>query len=331
MKKLVLLLLVALLALTSCANESANGTDAGSYKVGSYAYTEPAKLGEGDNGKTAQMNTTLATVVLDKDGKIVEVYIDVAQNTVALKDGTVTVPTETPTKKEKGDANGMKKASKIGKEWHEQIDALEKELVGKNLEEVKGIEVKDNLLTDEELLASVSVKVTGYLTAVTKAMENAVAVEGKVAKVGSTSVTKISDKATDNGGDVTFNTNFGHVALDADGKVLLAYVDVAQNKVSYDKEGNFAEHTPLESKKIIKENYGLVKASSIKKEWFEQAAALEEFFKGKTVEEITGIETDEAGVPTISELTSSVTVKINDYKEIVKRAAEDAIDVAQVK
>lgn len=321
MKKLVLLLLVALLALTSCSAAGGNKT----YKVGSYSVTPNGKI---DNEKgSAQINTTIATVVLDADGKIVNVNIDTAQNSVKAEGGKITVPAETPSKKVKKDAYGMKEKSAIGKEWYEQIEALEKALVGKTIDDVKGLEIKDELFTDEDLLASVSIKVTGYIDAVVKAMENAVEVKGDVAKVGAVNITKISDKPGDAGGQVTFNTNYGHVVLDKDGKVLQAFVDVAQNRVDYDKDGKFAEHTAKESKKVLKDEYGMKAKSGLGKEWFEQAQALEEFMVGKTVEEITGVETDDAGVPQIDDLKSSVTIKINDYKEIIQKAAENAIEI----
>lgn len=334
MKKLVLLLIVALLALTSC-NQNGGTTETegetatgGAYKVGSYSVTPDAGITEGDEEDRAQINTTIATVVLDADGKIVDVNIDTAQNAVTIKDGAVTVPTDTPTKKEKQDAYNMKGASPIGKEWFEQIEALENHLVGKNLDEVKGIELDENtVVTDEDLLASVTIKVAGYLEAVTKAMENAVDVEGAVAKVGTTSFTQIEDQASDEGGRVTFNTHYGHVALDADGKILNAFIDTAQNRVAYNADGEFEAHTGTDSKKVLKEEYNMKGASPIGKEWYEQAAALEEYVVGLTVDEVNAIETDDAGYLTQEDLVSSVTVNISNYQQIIERAAAAAVEV----
>lgn len=327
MKKLVLFLLVALMALTSCANNGANNS-AKSYKVGSYSVTPAATVGENRNGlQQAQVNTTIATVVLDADGKIVTVNIDTAQNAVVYENDAVVIPAETPTKKEKKDAYNMKGASGIGKEWYEQIEALETYLVGKTLDEVKGLELDaDGVVTDADLKASVTVDVDGYLEAVTKAMENAVEVKGEVAKVGATSFTVIQDQPADGGGRVTFNTNYGHVVLDADGKVLQSFVDVAQNRVNY-KDGAFEQNAVTESKKVLKEGYNMKGVSGIGKEWFEQAQALENYFVGKTIDEINGIATNDDSVPTVEDLTSSVTIKIKDYREIMTRAAAAAIEL----
>ena len=318
------------MALTSCSSTPTN--TAKTYKVGSFAVTEGKFTeGEGDAANKAQMNTTLATVVLDADGKIVEVNLDVAQNSAEVaKDGKATLPTETPTKKEKGDAYGMKKASPIGKEWYEQAQALEQYLVGKTLEEVKGFAVTDDgYVSDEDLKASVSVTVTGYLEAVTRAMEVAKEVTGEVAKVGQSSITHVEDRAAtaDEEGRLTFNTYFGHVVLDKDGKVLQAYIDTAQNRVNYGADGKFGEFTPLESKQIRGDEYGMKKASGIGKEWNEQATALAEYMVGKTAAEIEGIAVDADGVVTDADLKASVTVGVTDYIELIKKAIENAVEI----
>lgn len=332
MKKLVLLLIVALLALTSCS------TNVGAYcskkcSVGAYSVTTPISDRNKVNGEKVQMNTTLATVLM-ADGKIVNVDIDTAQTTVNIDAaGKVTLPAETPSKKEKKDAYGMKDASTIGKEWFEQIAALEENLVGKTLDEVKGFELTDEqTVADADLASSVSITVNTYLEAVAKAMENAKEVEGEIAKIGSAVNTGLQDKAPadDKDGTVTFNTNYGFVALDAEDKVVAAFVDVAQNRVNYNAKGEWADFTPLESKKVLKDDYGMKDASAangIGKEWYEQAEALENWMLGKTVAEITGVATDESGVPTDDALTSTVTVKINDYKAVIEKAAANAVEV----
>ncbi len=71
----------------------------------------------------------------------------------------------------------------------------------------------------------------------------------------------------------------------------------------------------IKSKKDLGPDYGMVKASVIGKEWFEQIEALENWMIGKTVAEITGLtvkEVDEnhKAVPDVPELTSSVTISV---------------------
>ncbi len=70
------------------------------------------------------------------------------------------------------------------------------------------------------------------------------------------------------------------------------------------------------------------KVSEIEKEWYEQAEALQEWMVGKTVDEITGLKVKERdenhkAVPDVPELTSTVTMTVEDYLEVVQRAFDN--------
>ena len=121
------------------------------------------------------------------------------------------------------------------------------------------------------------------------------------------------------------------VALDKDGKVVKSIVDVAQVKVNYDENGVVTSDKTAEikTKQELKEGYGMVKASSIGKEWFEQMAAFEEWMIGKTAAEITGLKVKERdashkAVPDVPELTSSVTITVDGYQSVVAEAIKNA-------
>ena len=136
MKKIVAALLLALMlvALTACG---AADTTIGSAMVVSMSGTN---AGEKD-GKT-QADVTSCTVELDGD-KIVSVQWDVVQckATVTAK-GEVTVAQSVISKKDLKEGYNMKPASPIGKEWYEQIAALEEYAVGKTVSEVCGMATK---------------------------------------------------------------------------------------------------------------------------------------------------------------------------------------------
>lgn len=71
---------------------------------------------------------------------------------------------ELKTKQELGEGYGMKKASAIGKEWNEQADAFAEFIKGKTADEVKGMKVSaDGLTEEEELKSSVTVHVTDFI------------------------------------------------------------------------------------------------------------------------------------------------------------------------
>ena len=78
-------------------------------------------------------------VVLNADGTIAQVKVDVAQNTISFEGE---VATETPTKYEKKEAYGMASASSLEKgEWFEQIAAYNAWCVDKTAAEIEGAEV----------------------------------------------------------------------------------------------------------------------------------------------------------------------------------------------
>ena len=73
----------------------------------------------------------------------------------------------------------MIKASSIGKEWFEQIADLEKWMVGKTIDEIKAMKVKEvddshpNVPDEPDLVSKVTVSVEGYIAAVEEAVKNA--------------------------------------------------------------------------------------------------------------------------------------------------------------
>ncbi len=90
----------------------------------------------------AQVDSTVAAVLVGEDGKIISCKLDVAQNKVAVAaDGSFENTAEFQSKQELKEKYNMKPASPIGKEWYEQANAFADYLVGKTAEEVRAIEV----------------------------------------------------------------------------------------------------------------------------------------------------------------------------------------------
>ena len=170
-------------------------------------------------------------------------------------------------------------------------------------------------------------------------VETPAADSSKIAKVGlgqNISIAKSRDAGVDaNGKEVLAqaqaDVTMAAVGFDAEGKVASVTIDVAQTKIAFDKDLKVTSDKTAEvkSKKDLGPDYGMVGASAIKKEWFEQMAAFEEWMIGKTVEEITGLKVKEANpthqnVPDVPELASTVTITVEGYLAVVKEAAEMA-------
>ena len=148
MKKLLALTVVMALALSASAcaadkdNNPTDTVESTGYKVGVGSYTttvDSASSVEDSDGK-AVVSTTYATVIFDANDIIRKVYIDEVESMVYF-DSTGNLNSErnngtVQTKRELGDAYGMKAASLIGKEWYQQINSLEEYLVGKNIRDI---------------------------------------------------------------------------------------------------------------------------------------------------------------------------------------------------
>ena len=345
MKKLLVLLVVGLLAVTSLTGCAAPKT----YKFGTGSYTTvsgkaavAASTGVDAADGQVQVTTVYAAVLLDDAGKVVYVDIDAAQNQGTFDaTGAVVKAEAAPTITEKGADYGMKSASAIGKEWFEQMAALEAYFVGKTLEEIKAIPVNETFNpTGDDLKASVSIKIDPYLAAVEKAVANAVEVKG-VAKVGVGSVASVSGRdavaaveATKDAaaveaapGRIETNVTFTGVAFDKDGKVLVALLDVAQNQGTFDATGAIVKAEAAPTKQEKGADYGMKGASAIGKEWNEQANALTAYFVGKTADEVAAIAVDAEGVVTVEDLKTSVSVGIDEYLASFAKAVANAVEV----
>lgn len=301
--------------------------------LGIITSTEKSKDKE-EEGAAAQVDTTMAAVGFDKDGKIVSVSIDVAQSKIAFdKDMQLTTNLEEKglTKKELKEEYNMKGVSEIGKEWYEQIASLEEWMIGKTVGEVKAMKVFERdenhkeVPDEEDLKSTVTITVESYIAAVEKAWENAIDVEnGFVLGLGQEiSYAKSKSQTEDKGAFAQVDNTISALVLDEEGKVAEVIIDTAQTKVSYDLEGKLvpAEGEP-KTKKELGDEYGMRGASEIEKEWFEQIAALEDWSIGKTPDEVAGMELAE-DVPTAEDLTSTVTIKVGGYLSAMKEASEN--------
>lgn len=283
-----------------------------------------------EGAATAQVDTVMVAAGFDADGKIVSVTIDTAQDKVGF-DAEMVLTSDTTvagkTKIELGEDYGMRAASGIKKEWFEQIAAFEAWMIGKTVEEVKGMKLVETVPDEEDLKATVTIKVEGYISALEKAFENAIEVEGaeKVGLGAGVSTAKSKSAEADKGAVAQVDTTVVATALKADGTVAGTVIDVAQTKVEFDADGVVTSDkaAAVKSKVELGEDYGMRAASGIKKEWFEQALDLAAWMNGKTADEVTGMEIAE-GIPAEEDLTSTVTIKVEGYLAAFEEAAANA-------
>ena len=318
---------------TPAQNNGGSGNAEGIVKLGlgQVVSIASSKSAEGDNGAMAQVDTIVAAVGFDQDGKVASVTIDNAQTRVNYdKDGTMTSDpaAELQTKVELGDAYKMKDNSSIKKEWYEQIAELEKWMLGKSVDEIKNMKTKEidsghpAVPDDPELTSLVTISVQDYIAVVAEAWEKAVDVES-ADKVGlgiNISIAKSKGADAENGPAAQVDTVMAATAITADGKTAGTIIDNAQTKVTFDKDGKLTSDPAAELKTKVElgDAYEMKGNSSINKEWYEQIAELEKWMTGKTIDEIKDMKTKETdsshpAVPDDPELTSLVTISVQDY------------------
>ena len=128
-----------------------------------------------EEGK-AQADITIVAVTVDEDGVINSCVIDAiqAKNTFSAAGEITTEATEFLSKNELGADYGMVAWGGAIAEWNEQAAAVADYVVGKTVEEVKGIALtEDGHAADADLASSATISIAGYIDGIVAAVNNA--------------------------------------------------------------------------------------------------------------------------------------------------------------
>ena len=283
--------------------------------------------GEKDGNTTTDVS--LVAVTVTEEGVIESCKIDAIQGKVTFgADGKLTSETgEVLTKKELGDDYGMRVASPIGKEWDEQVEAIEAYAVGKTVEELKTKAIDENgVVKDADLASGATIYMGSFIWAIEAAVNNA---EHLGANAGDELVlvanTKASgaDATADAAGTTQVDANVAVFTMNGD-TITSCIIDAIQAKASFDVKGVAAEiaDSAVPTKAQLGEDYGLKAYSGVGKEWDEQTTAFCEYITGKTVEEVKGIALTETTAPADTDLAASVSIAVGDFMGLVEKAAK---------
>ncbi len=323
-------------ATPAASAEATTETAAGSVKVGIGSTTGiNASDATADKDGSIQVNTTVAAVAVNADGTIAWVKFDVAQNSGKFDTKGVITSEDTgsyPTKVEKGADYGMAGTSPIKKEWFEQVAALETYSVGKTVDEVINMATVTNdegkIIADvEDLKTSCTIGIGDLLSALSAANDNAVEVTGAATYgMGISTSMSFKDATADKEGSVQSNVTYDVTAMDADGKIVYTYLDVAQNSGKFDAAGAVTASDAAKTKKAKGTEYGMAGTSPIKKEWDEQAAAFEAYVVGMTADDVKNIAVtaNDEGSNTVNDLTTSCTIGADSFMAAVESAMASA-------
>ena len=312
--------------------------------------TAEYKLGMGislnmDSSKEnlAQVDACCAAVVLDAQGKIVAARIDVAQNKMDVTDGQVDTAAAFKTKLELGDDYNMVKYSDATMEWYEQAANFEQYLIGKTVEEVEAIELKEDgehlVAVDEELYAGCTISIGDFKEAVLKACNDEQGMrfnpKGEI-HLGLAIITKADESKAateDEDGVVKMYSEYAAVVVDDEGVILAALTDATQPQIAIDEDGEIGEVKFGGTKRELKEDYNMVKFSGCTYEWYQQARSFVEFCLGQTAEELLATETktNEEGhnVFVDEELYATCSISVDGMINVIAKAAGNALPAAE--
>ncbi len=178
------------------------------YKIGLgfVSSTSGSSAADTDYNGSANFELTACALCVDDSGKIIDVRFDTVEAGVgfdATGAFTGNIDDEILTKREMGDDYGLGAVSGIGKNWYEQVDALENWMRGKNINEAMGMRLSydgDKQIPDEEdLRTSVTISVTEHLEALEKAYADAT--RSGYSGIGSSSDNALSDSLGESSSD----------------------------------------------------------------------------------------------------------------------------------
>lgn len=287
------------------------------------------KAATADADGLAQADTTFAAVLVDGDGVIQDCLIDCVQTKIAFTASgelVTGIGTSFDSKIVLDDAYDMRKASPIGAEWDEQANFLADYVVGKTIDEVKGIAIDEaGKPTDADITTGCTMNIAEMLDAVANAVANARVLGANVGDTlklnSAASVAYQSASATaEADGLAQADVTVGAYTLGSDGVITSCYLDCVQAKIGFNAAGEPTTEvgTAFDSKLVLDDAYDMRKASPIGAEWDEQAWFFAEYVTGKTPADVAGIALDESTHPTDADITTGCTMAVGAFIAVIK-------------
>lgn len=321
---LAFVLILAVVSLAGCGEKTL------SFGVGVYAYRDNLTNAVDGDGQT-DTAITVAAVTLDSEGKIVNCAIDCVEFEAKFSEkGESLSVGEIKSKREKGDAYGMKAYGGSKKEWYEQVDAFTELIKGKTAQDVKALVATDNKGNDDVINAGCTIVISDFVKAVEKAINNSA--ESNVSKdntlkIGIVATQTDSKNATeDTDGTNQIDTSVTVAALNKDAKVVAAYSDAIQSGATFDIKGaNTSASGEITTKRDAKDSYGMasygqdLNGDGKVKEWYQQAKAFDDALVGKNASQISKLVTDK-GYGDEALQTAGCTIAVSDMVKAAVKA-----------
>ena len=323
MKRLTVFLMILAISLTSLISCESNKEK---------EYTLHLGVTTSVNEGSGKVSETVAAVVTDSDGKIVQCRIDVIEFEAKIDNRGDPIASKPLTKHEQGDDYGMDKnpyVENTAGEWYKQAEYFEKFVEGMTLGEVKEIAfLESGKPADTDLVAGCTIAATDLKDAVVKALEGTnkytFSAKGEITSaVSAIGTTEISYAKSGEAEDPTkpifaFQTDFAAV-VSAKGRVASAAIDSIEVKLEYtvSEENTLVLEgvTDRGTKFELGDSYGMAiyDPENTAGEWYKQAEAVA---KGAV-----GYETKKLSVYS-EDLVAGCTMYAGGYKAALTKAAD---------
>jgi hypothetical protein len=282
-----------------------------------------------ESDRTGTIKTAAAAVLLDGDGKIVQLRVDELESEiVADGSGAITMPESYLTKREQGDSYSapMAKVSSIGKGWAEQADAFEAYLVGMTYEQVQKLDLNaDGYATEVDLLAGCTMKVDSYKEAVLRACAAAEvegASQGDALCLGmqGAAASGVTNATDDHDGIAGVVVTAIALTKDENDRVTSAQCDEIEPSLTVVSDGGITlpDRGTIQSKNEQGDSYGMKAMSALGKEWYEQAQGYSSYILGKNAAELAKLPTDGSE----ADLAALCTIDTTDLQKAALKALE---------
>lgn len=270
--------------------------------------------------RSGKVTITAAGVLLDSGGRILRCVVDEAECELTANDaGVLALPGGYRTKYEMKEEYGLKKASDIGREWYQQIDAFCKAAEGRTAEQLSALAEEDGEAAD--MLSGCTIDVGGYVEALQKACRTAAvlgAAENDSLALGTVLKAGGIDAAFDKPGTAQVTATMALLSKDSAGAVTSAVLDEIQPELEVANNGGMTVPGKVIQTKVEQaEAYGMKEMSAIGLEWYQQAANFAKGLKGRTLSQIQSIPSNGTDV----DLAAGCTIAWTEFLEAAAKAA----------
>ena len=134
-----------------------------------------------------------------------------------------------------------------------------------------------------------------------------------------------SDATADAAGEDQLTVTAAVVLVDADGKIVKAFIDCADSTVTHTTDGKAVAVESFKTKYELGDSYNMVAYGQAKQEWYKQADAFCALLVGKTASEVKAMAA-ETGKGNDEVIGAGCTIYVSDFVKAVEKAMANAVE-----